>query len=117
TLEGKKEYTISFYKTDLEKHFEDEEKILFPSVIKRNDEADRLIEEVVLEHRKIELLINDLIKKSDVEDLMDELGVLLENHIRKEERKLFPKIEEILSAEELLIIGEQISSSRNKINK
>jgi iron-sulfur cluster repair protein YtfE (RIC family) len=117
TLEGKKEYTISFYKTDLEKHFEDEEKILFPSVIKRNDEADRLIEEVVSEHRKIELLINDLIKKSDVEDLMDELGVLLENHIRKEERKLFPKIEEILSAEELLIIGEQVSSSRNKINK
>jgi hypothetical protein len=43
TLDGKKDYAISFYKTELVKHFEDEEKILFLSIFKRNDEVDRLV--------------------------------------------------------------------------
>jgi len=114
TLDGKKEYTITFYKTELMKHFEDEENILFPSVMKRNNEVDRIVEEVISEHRKIELLINDLKAKDDVADLLDELGRLLENHIRKEERKLFPKLEGILSEEELNQIAERISASRDK---
>lgn len=117
TLEGKKEYAISFYRTELVKHFEDEEKILFPSVIKRDDEVDKLIEEVISEHRKMESLVKDLMRKSDVTDLLDELGRLLENHIRKEERKLFPKIEEILSEGELKTIGKKLISSRGSEKK
>ena len=116
TLDGKKEYAISFYKTELVKHFEDEEKILFPSVIKRNDEVDDLVEEAISEHRKIESLIDDLRRKNDVADLLDELGRLLENHIRKEERILFPKVEEILSDEELANIGDRLSLSRKNKN-
>ena len=116
TLDGKKEYAISFYKTELVKHFEDEEKILFPSVIKRNDEVDDLVEEAISEHRKIESLIDDLRRKNDVADLLDELGRLLENHIRKEERILFPKVEEILSDEELAKIGDRLSLSRKNKN-
>ena len=112
TLDGKKEYAISFYNTELVKHFEDEERILFPAVIKRYKEVDELVEEIISEHRKMKSLINDLIRKSDVEDLLDELGVLLENHIRKEERKLFPKLEEILSEEELVSISKRLISSR-----
>ena len=117
TLEGKKEYAISFYRTELVKHFEDEEKILFPSVIKRDDEVDKLIEEVISEHRKMESLVKDLMRKSDVTDLLDELGRLLEKHIRKEERKLFPKIEEILSEGELKTIGKKLISSRGSEKK
>lgn len=117
TLEGKKEYTISFYDTELVKHFEDEEKILFPSAVKSDDEIDSLVKEVISEHRKIESLINDLKKNYDVVGLLDELGRLLEDHIRKEERKLFPKVEETLSEEELIAIGEKLSSSRNHLNK
>ena len=117
TLEGKKEYTISFYDTELVKHFEDEEKILFPSAVKSDDEIDSLVKEVISEHRKIESLINDLKKNYDVVGLLDELGRLLENHIRKEERNLFPKMEEKLSEKELIAIGEKLSSSRNHLNK
>ena len=117
TLEGKKEYTISFYDIELVKHFEDEEKILFPSAVKSDDEIDSLVKEVISEHRKIESLINDLKKNYDVVGLLDELGRLLENHIRKEERNLFPKMEEKLSEKELIAIGEKLSSSRNHLNK
>lgn len=41
-------------------------------------------------------------KKTDqLENVLDELGWLLEKHIRKEERELFPAIEVILTEEEL----------------
>ncbi len=117
TLDRKKDYAISFYNNELVKHFEDEEKILFPSAIKSDDEIASLVKEVISEHRKIESLINDLKKNDDVVGLLDELGRLLENHIRKEERKLFPKMEETLSEKELIVIGEKLSSSRNHLNK
>ena len=35
------------------------------------------------------------------DDILNELGVLLESHIRKEERVLFEKIQNLLSDEEL----------------
>lgn len=117
TLDGKKEYAISFYNAELVKHFKDEEKILFPSVLKRDDEVDSLVEEIVSEHRKIESLISDLRGNNNVANIMDELGRLLENHIRKEERVLFPKIQEILSEEEIVIIGKRLTSSRQRKNK
>jgi iron-sulfur cluster repair protein YtfE (RIC family) len=55
-------------------------------------------------------------KKNNIEDILDELGMLLDNHIRKEERILFPKIEEILSDEELRNIGDRLSLSRKNKN-
>ena len=47
TPEGKKEYTIAFYKSDLIRHIQDEEKILFPSAKKRSEKIDRLIAEII----------------------------------------------------------------------
>ena len=115
TLEDKKEYTLSFYKTELVKHFQDEEEILFPAVKNKNDELDRKIAEIISEHRKMESLIKDLEKTDQLENVLDELGHLLEKHIRKEERELFIEIEKILSDDELKIISEKVSVSRNQI--
>ena len=115
TLEDKKEYTLSFYETELVKHFRDEEIILFPAVKNKNDELDRKIAEIISEHRKMESLVKDLEKTKHLEDVLDELGKLLEKHIRKEERELFIEIEKILSDDELKIISEKVSVSRNQI--
>lgn len=110
TLEAKKEYTLTFYKSELVKHFKDEEEILFPAVIKRDDKVDRLIADIISEHRKMESLVNDLKDKQHLKDILDELGSLLEMHIRKEERELFVEIEMILSEEELQLIGNRIGN-------
>ena len=115
TLEDKKEYTLSFYKTELVKHFQDEEIILFHAVKNKNAELDKLIDEIISEHRKMESLVKDLEKTKHLEDVLDELGKLLEKHIRKEERELFIEIEKILSDDELRIISEKVSVSRNQI--
>jgi iron-sulfur cluster repair protein YtfE (RIC family) len=114
TLDGKKEYTISFYKADLKKHFLDEEDILFPVAKNKNAVIDKLIADVILEHRKMESLIKDLEKTDQLENVLDELGWLLEKHIRKEERELFMEIEKVLTDEELKIVSEEISQSRKE---
>jgi len=112
TLGDKQEYTISFYKADLKQHFLDEEEILFPAAKNKNAVVDKLIAEVISEHRKMEALIRDLEKTDQLENVLDELGWLLEKHIRKEERELFMEIEKVLSENELKVISEKISQSR-----
>ena len=112
TTEGKKVYSIRFYNDELIKHFEDEEKILFPVVKGKDDEIDNLFTEIITEHKKIKQLINQLELDEDVENTLDELGRTLESHIRKEERILFGKIQEVLTGDELTALEKQLTGSR-----
>jgi len=112
TTEGKKDYSIIFYYDELIKHFDDEEKILFPVVNGKDDEINNLVEEIIIEHKKIKQLINRLESDEDVENTLDELGNILESHIRKEERDLFIKIQEILTENELTALENQLTRSR-----
>lgn len=99
--EGKRNYTISFYKTDLAKHFQFEEEILFPFV---NKQSDLLIEQsaqLISEHKKLKSLIQKLLIPGNLESLLDKIGVLLEKHIRFEERVYFQKVQEIFPGSEL----------------
>ena len=100
-IKEKKDYVVSFYNSELKKHFKKEEEILFPLAKNRTTEIDGLIDEIVGEHRKIEKLVNEVQKITDFENILDKLGWLLEKHIRKEERELFPAIEENLTEGEL----------------
>jgi len=112
TTEGKKDYAIRFYNDELVKHFEDEEKILFPVVNGKDDEIDNLVEKIITEHKKIKQLINRLESDEDVENTLNELGNILESHIRKEERDLFMKIQKILTEDELITVEKQLTGSR-----
>ncbi len=116
TTEGKKDYSIRFYYDELIKHFEDEEKILFPAVKGKDVKIDNLFEEIITEHKKIKQLINRLESDEDIENILDELGSILESHIRKEERILFGKIQEILTEDELTALENQLNGSRQHKN-
>ena len=112
SIEGKRDYTVRFYDDELVRHFADEEKILFPVLKGRENELDKLVKELTEEHRIIEDYIKKLKLKEDIENNLDKLGSILENHIRKEERILFPKVQGILNEKELNKIGENLSGSR-----
>jgi len=114
TTEGKKNYALQFYNTELIRHFEDEEKVLYPLVKNRDKKIDNLFEEIIAEHQQIKKLITKLESNDDVEDTMDEIGYLLESHIRKEERKLFPLIQNLLSDEELIHLENKLQNSESK---
>jgi iron-sulfur cluster repair protein YtfE (RIC family) len=113
TLEEKKHYTISFFGSVLKKHFSAEEEILFPLVQNKNSEVDNLINEIIDEHRKMEKLVDQIQTADELENILDELGWLLESHIRKEERKLFMLIQDILTEEELNDIKNRLNKKLN----
>jgi iron-sulfur cluster repair protein YtfE (RIC family) len=109
-LEGKKNYTISFYENDLLHHFYLEENIIMPAVKGKDKEIDQLFDEILLEHREIEKFVESLKINKNAEDILDELGKLLQEHIRKEEQILFRKIQEQLSEEELQKLASELHS-------
>lgn len=101
TIKGKKEYTISFYNSELIKHFKKEEEILFPFASGKNKELDEQINDIINDHQEISVIVEQVKNLKSVEETLDKLGRLLEEHIRKEERKFFPAIEKILTEGEL----------------
>lgn len=92
---GKVKYAIEKWKSELIPHFNNEEKILFPFVRGRDKEIDKLIDEILREHKILNELFELLESESSVENTLNEIGILLENHIRKEERELFQLIQKV----------------------
>jgi iron-sulfur cluster repair protein YtfE (RIC family) len=105
---GKINYAKNFYEKDLSIHFRKEEDVLFPMVKGRDKDLDELICSLLTEHISIIKMIFDLGESADKETALDELGHTLEDHIRKEERKLFPLIEEKFTDEELADIERKM---------
>ena len=105
SLEGKREYTIRFYKDHLIDHFRKEEEVLFPVVKKINAATSALIDELISEHRAMEMLIQKMEEGDDLENVLNDLGFLLEAHIRKEERVFFQQVQETLTEADFQEIG------------
>lgn len=108
SIPDKVKYTINHYKNELVKHFTKEEELLYPAVKNKSNEIDELFKEIILEHKKINKLVLQLESGKNKTDILNELGVLLELHIRKEERLLFEKIQNLLSDEELTRLEKQL---------
>lgn len=108
-LAGKRKYTLEKFREHLVPHFEAEELILIPFIIGRSKEIDLLCEEVIAEHQKIADLVEEIRTEKAVEKNLNELGFLLSSHIRKEERKLFQTIQEILSEDQLIKLGKELA--------
>ncbi|MEZ5034966.1 MAG: hemerythrin domain-containing protein [Chitinophagaceae bacterium] len=77
-------------------HFESEEKILIPLLPEKHPMVLRMQKE----HEQIRVLVVALMEKADAAALQS-LGDLIKDHIRFEERALFPEAENILSEDQL----------------
>ena len=86
--EGKRDYAVGFYKSQLKQHITIEEEKLFPVVAEVNEELKSLTEELSAEHKLLDKCFTALAESSDLSENLNELGVLLETHVRKEERPL-----------------------------
>lgn len=107
-VEGKINYTIKAWEEELNYHFKNEEEILFPAVENRDEKIDELIDEILIEHEEIEYKISQLKTSSEKEEILNDLGYILEQHIRKEERELFDRIQEVFGEDELDKLIEKI---------
>jgi hemerythrin-like domain-containing protein len=111
TVAGKVQHAINFYEEHLIPHFKKEEEILFPSAKSKSSKIDNLIDELMHQHKTIYSLIDKLKSSSSPEAELNELGILLDNHIRKEERELFEIIQDILSENEMNKLEKDLGDS------
>lgn len=96
----KAQYALTFYKDKLLTHFIQEESII-PIVKGISPDLDTLLEEMVEEHGILKKLFEELSQETDFINPIDHLGKTLEVHIRKEERQIFPLIQECCNDEVL----------------
>jgi iron-sulfur cluster repair protein YtfE (RIC family) len=89
---GKLNYAEKFYNEELVTHFAQEEKMM-DMLAGLNLELDEKIKQIKAEHIILHNLFTGISKQIDSVTAMDELGTQLDQHIRKEERELFPLIE------------------------
>jgi hemerythrin-like domain-containing protein len=95
---------VELFFTETVRHFRDEEEVLFPAFVRRAGVTPDL-RRVLDEHMQLHGLVRALRAEVAGGDVRSEslrtLGDLLHEHVRLEERQLFPAVEEALGDEGL----------------
>lgn len=102
-----KAYVKDFWEVALARHFEKEEELLLPLM-----GDHELTQRFLSEHSAIKALVNDLLS-SDGDAVTDRaltLAQLANDHIRFEERQLFPWLEQKLDPAQLQRVGHALES-------
>ena len=101
---------LTLYAAELSSHFEAEEKILFPQMSLHVPESEQLIGDLLRDHETMRLAGAKLQAAAGLGKVIFDLGDLLERHIRREERELFPMFEQHAAAIGADKIAEKIAS-------
>jgi hemerythrin superfamily protein len=102
---------------ELETHARIEETIFYPAM-QQHEELKEMVLESIEEHRQIKTLLKEIDNlKSESEKFEPKLKVLMENvehHAEEEEEgKMFPKVREICSAEDLEELGQELEAAKH----
>jgi hemerythrin-like domain-containing protein len=95
----------AFFAEEGERHLQREEEVLVPALAG----AEALRERLLAEHALIRQLTRALGGSPRREDV-HALGLLLTDHVRFEERELFPLLEARLTAGELAAVGRRLAA-------
>ncbi|MGN6250128.1 MAG: hemerythrin domain-containing protein [Ginsengibacter sp.] len=98
------EYIKYFWDHHFATHFKEEEEFLFAQV------RDKEVQKALDDHQKIKTFVDQVSVSGmeNEEDVLLELADTVDDHIRYEERVLFPHLQEKLSEDQLKTIGEQM---------
>lgn len=89
-----------YYDSELEQHFQHEERTIFTPIFSYYKEHTGIATTLLKEHGHIRVMIPQLKLETAKKDLA-EFGEILKNHTRMEERELFPIIETLFTTEQL----------------
>jgi len=103
---------LEFFDHHGRRHFAIEEELLLPAMARHCNATDEAIVRVLTDHVEIRRRAADLERSNDVPAAtLNELGELLEAHVRFEERVLFDRIQELFSSDELALLGGAIQAA------
>jgi len=106
-------YAAYFFREDLEKHFRDEEQLLFSKLAA----TDTLRKRAEADHQAIYELIAAIEQKKESATLLNQLADALEKHIRFEERELFLHLQNNISAADMELIENRFSNNGKAIDE
>ena len=111
-----REQAVETYELLIRGHFEVEEAVLFPMVRRRLPKSDAL-NELMAERPPLRHAFENLANRrgADLIAALRQLGVALERHVRKEERELFPLIQQKLDESSLASLGEKIRTAIRQV--
>jgi len=101
-------YVDYFWKQHLKKHFAEEEDLLFN---KWNFEG---CARALNEHQFIEKKITEVTNPHTNDRAFIELAEMVDDHIRFEERELFPFLEQHIPVQDLVLIGAELDKLHHK---
>ncbi len=96
-----------FFNENLTTHFEAEETVLFP-LMAAYEECRELVYRLESEHREFRGLVARPADPGGPRKFLFDFGDLLEQHIRSEERRLFPAFETLVPAADAERAGREI---------
>ncbi|MGA2856780.1 MAG: hemerythrin domain-containing protein [Candidatus Sulfotelmatobacter sp.] len=98
------------FRGEIRIHFSAEEQVVFPAA-RRFEELVSLVEELQAEH----VWLRDRFAQAEIHRLsasdLSALAQRLSAHIRKEERRLFEPLEELMMPEELAALGKDLAAA------
>jgi hemerythrin superfamily protein len=110
---------------ELTVHTEIEEKIFYPAVKERSQRGHKEERELVLESYEEHALAKKVIGDLQSLDATDEsyraklkvLHELIDEHVKEEERELFPGARELMSEDNLLELGQQLQQMKEQLQQ
>jgi hemerythrin-like domain-containing protein len=103
---------LQSWQTEIEQHFEQEinihfsaeEQVLFPAA-SQFPELIPLVEELIADHTALRESFNQAKARSMSAESLPAFAQQLSNHIRKEERRLFERLQQLMNATDLAALG------------
>ena len=110
-VERMRKYVQYFWQQHLKPHFREEEKILFAPI------KDRQVQRAINEHKYIRQQIEDLPNYPENKErkTLARIADMVDEHVRYEERELFPHLERKLTEEQLESIGKLIQKHHSSL--
>ena len=105
---------LEFWRKEGEQHFRVEEEVLLPRFAAVGGADTPMVARVLIEHAEIRLRALRLKGAPASAAALEELGELLAEHVRLEERELFPAIEEALEEIELRWLVADVSEAERE---
>jgi hemerythrin-like domain-containing protein len=103
-------YVEYFWRHHLQPHFREEEHILFSPI------RDNQVQRAINEHKAIRLRIESLTDtKNNQRERLAKIADMVDEHVRYEERELFPHLERKLTKEQLENIGKLIQKHHQSL--
>ena len=97
-----------FYRAHLVSHFRAEEEVLYPLLRAAVSSSAALLDELIHQHEQLRQGIAQLEAGGSLAKLIFDLGDLLERHIRREERELFPFFEAHIDSVKAEAVGVEL---------